>query len=840
MTATLLALVLVAAAPGAAAKDLPRIEVLDAGQVEYDVAKERGVATGGVVLRRGLVVVRAERASYDLRTGEIDASGDVLLTEPGRILSANAMHLVLDGPFQAHGVVAFMKDAPLDLSRCTTLEEGRRIGRNKLTVRGQELDREPPPPGEVEHYEVERARVTLCDCGGGLPSWEVRSTHADVIPGKRALLTWPVFYIAPALLDTQVPVFVFPVMYMPLGDRQSGLLFPEIAFGGVTGFGVSLPLYLTLGRSWDATITADYIFGPTARAAKGPGTSLELRWAPVEGMHGTIKLSLLHSQLETWPGGVALPPGWNRIALSAIQEQRVSDRTYYRLELGLIDDPLYLQDFTGDALLRATEYRRSALAITHRTDDAVLAFDAAYHLPLAYLDSGGAPYARAPFGTFGADLSTFHRLPSASVTLLPLPVAGPIRVSGTAAVSRFAPLRGSTGDEGQNGVGPGQRGWGPGAIDAGERDGIWNGPSAAGPGERLAATRALVRAEARAPVSYRSILDVEPWVGATAAAYSFQEALSPQVDARAVAGLALSTRIGRTFGSGPGRLRHEIEPRIEWRGGTANAGPGLPNYAYDEFDVALPARVVDPVSGVVVPQRTLSAIPGAFSQLQLSIRNRLIAPAGPLSSAVLDVALGQDLDVSSGRASETWAKAALSIRNVMFTSTARFRAFGAMTPEGTPPPAAPSSLDSFTELSGGLLVVDGRGDNVHAGFIALGAGASPRVLAGLEPFFDPRPTGTGAIAQGSVGFTGRWSGANLTYDALFYAREPPTTTCASGKTISASPHVFQHQATLTWDSPCRCWKAGVSAVLNECDDRPRWGIILDFSSIGGRSVGFGG
>jgi hypothetical protein len=34
-----------------------------------------------------------------------------------------------------------------------------------------------------------------------------------------------------------------------------------------------------------------------------------------------------------------------------------------------------------------------------------------------------------------------------------------------------------------------------------------------------------------------------------------------------------------------------------------------------------------------------------------------------------------------------------------------------------------------------------------------------------------------------------------------------------------------------WDSPCRCWKAGVAAVLNECDARPRLSFIIDLSSI---------
>jgi LPS-assembly protein len=838
VTAALLALLLVGAPPGAAAKEAPPLEVLQAEQVEYDVANERGVATGGVVLRRGVVVVRAERASYDLRTGEIDASGSVLLTEPGRVLSASAMHLVLDGPFHAREVVAFLKDAPLDLSSCRTLEEGRRIGRNRLTLRGTELEREPPPAGEPDRYDIERARVTMCDCGGGSPSWEIRSSSADVVPGKRAILTWPVFYVTPLHLETQVPVFVFPVMYLPLGDRQSGLLPPDFKFGGVNG--LSLPLFLTLGRSWDATITADYNWGPTDKAVKGPGTSLELRWAPVEGMYGMIRGSLLHSQVETWSAGAALPPGWNRIALSAVQDHRISDRTRYRLELALVDDPLYLQHFTGDALLRATEYSRSAFAFTHRTDDLVLAFEAAYHLPLSYLDSLGAS-PRAPFGTFGADLSAFHRLPSASVSLLPQMLVGPVHVSGMAEVARFAPLRGATGDEGRDGVGPGQRTWAIAPFlpyDAGERNGVWDGPAPGFLGERLAATRALMRAEIRAPMSYRSILDVEPWIGATASAYAFQESLSPQADARAVGGIALSTRIGRTFGTGPGRLRHEIEPRVEWRGGTAQAGPGLPNYAYDEFDVALPPRIVDPATGAVLSQRTLSAIPGAFSQVQLSVRNRLIAPAGPLSNAVLDLILGQDLDLSSGLPSETWARAILSLRYLRFDGLARFRAFGAKTPAGTPAPPDSSFFDAFTELSGNIALFDARGDNVHAGLFALGAGASPRLLAGLEPLFDLRPTAAAAIAQGSVGFSGRWSGATLNYDALFYARQPASLVCGN-KTISSSPHVFQHQATVTWDSPCRCWKAGVAAVLNECDEL-RFKFIIDLSSIGGRAVGFGG
>ena len=54
----LLALALLAAPAG------PPLEVLEAGEVRYDTALDRGTASGGVVLRRGDVTLRAGSASW--------------------------------------------------------------------------------------------------------------------------------------------------------------------------------------------------------------------------------------------------------------------------------------------------------------------------------------------------------------------------------------------------------------------------------------------------------------------------------------------------------------------------------------------------------------------------------------------------------------------------------------------------------------------------------------------------------------------------------------------------------------------------------------------------------
>jgi LPS-assembly protein len=830
-----IAALLALAVAGAAAPDAapPPLEVIEAGRVDYDVAAGRGVASGGVVLRRGLVLIRADSATYDTRTGEVDAQGGVLLTEPGRVLAAAALHAVLDGghPYQAREVVAYLKDAPLDLSRCRTLDEARALGRNRATLHGAAA--RGGGDGEDGEIEIDGAAITLCDCGGGGPSWQLRASRAAVRPGHHAWLHWPVLYLTPRVFGwnaagaVQIPVLALPVLYLPLRDRQSGLLMPQLTLGGNTGAVLAQPLFLTLGRSYDATLTPAWYFG--GARVKGLGGDLELRWAPAAGAAGRLRFSLAQGS-GAWVDGVALPPGGDRFALTLLHDQRLSDRTRLDVDLGLVGDALYATDFTADQLLRVADYRRSGAAFTHRRDDALFEADAAYLLPLAHLQATCAGCGRAPFGPAGSDVPVFHRTPSASALLLPVRVAGPLRLSGSAGVARFAPIHGVTGDEGNDGFGPGERGW-SGLPDAGEGDGRWQ------PTERLAATRAAVRAELAAPFTWGHGLALEPWIAGTAAAYALAAGQGSQVDGRVAGGLALSTTLSRAFGEGPSLLRHDVQPRLAWVAGADPAGPGLPNFAYDELDVAAAQPLPAPANAPA--RRTLSALPGGrFQQAQISLRNRLwrAGPAGWASTS-LDVTLGQDVDLAAGRLSETWAQGSLHLGPVSADAGARFYAFGAGPPAGAGPATAPlprSFFDAFTSLHARLAVADPHGDDVHASLLAVGEGGSPRLLAGLEPLFDPRPNAFDALAIGGVGAVGRTSGATLTYDALYYARSLPSPPCA-GK--STDPHFFQQSVSALWDSPCHCWRAGLTAVLNECLDRPQLQFLIDLSSLAERGFG---
>jgi LPS-assembly protein len=808
----------------------PPIEVLESGTATLDVAGGGFTLDGGARLRREALTLRASRASWDPISRTLRAEGGVLLSEPGRALAAESLQLTVGGAFEARGVRAWLKEGKADLAGCASAEEAERLGRNRVTFAGERLSGRQ---GE-ESVQLDRARITLCDCGGGAPSWEVRARHADVEPGKRALLDWPVLYVTPRFLGVErpVPVLALPWGYLPLAERQTGLLLPELAFDH-NGFSAGLPLFLVLSRSWDATVTPQWITGTGSsrvakdeRGVRGPGLGLELRWAPAEGASGLARLHLVHSTISAWPDDAWRPPDGDRLSFQLVHRQRLPESTSLVASVSAVGDPFYAADFAGDLLQRGAEYRRSALAVERRGQGSLFWLEGSYLEPLAGTPAtasalrSGDPARRAPFGLFGTDLSTFHRLPALGAALLPRPLAGPLRIAGRLELARFAPLRGSTGDEGGDGLGPGDPGWGATPIPRpGERDGLWQ------PGERLAASRALARLELSAPLRAGRYLEAEPWAAATGAGYAFEGARGPQADARLAGGLALSTEVARRFGEGEGRLLHAIAPRVEWRAGTAGAGKALPSgYAYDEQDLS-PARAPDPAS----PTRALSAAPaGSWQQLRLSLRNRLVAAAGPLSRTALDLDLGQDLDLESGRRAESFATLAVRTPLLTVDAGARFYALGARRPPGIPGPANPSSLDRFGELRAGVSVGGPRAE-IHASFAAIGPGGSQRLAAGDDPFLDPRPLGFEPVAQGSAGFRIRWSAATLSYDADFNARELPAPVVENGR---RGPHVWQQTARLAWDSPCRCFRLGLLARLQEGDAWPSAYLTFDLSPRG--------
>jgi LPS-assembly protein len=785
---------------------------IEAGSATYDIAAGTYRLEGGVVIRRGLVTLRARGARWNPRTSEVVATGGVMLSDARRSLSAEGLRAVLDGDIEATGVVLVVKEGAVDLSGATTAAEAAACGPNAAEVRAGRLS------GRLEGaLLLEKARLSLCDCPSGPPTWSLRSSRVEVDPGVRAGLSWPVLWVTPRflLIDEPVPVFALPYLSVPLTDRLSGLLVPQIGSSGTSGLTLGQPWFQTLGPSADLTVVPRYAFGRSRTdvaegkaAVRGPGAELELRWAPWVDAGGKVAVNLLWD-LDREAGGT----DGLRLALQGVHQQRLGAEGLLRAELDLVGDPLYVRDFTPDVLLRGATSRRSAVDLSWRWRDAVPELSAAWLEPVS---SSGA-LASVEGGVFGARLPAFHRWPAATVTLLPTALAGPLFLAGRAGLSRFAPPTGATSDGGADGLGPAERAY-TGVPDAGELDGTWQ------PGERLAATRLDARADLSAPHRLGRAMAVAPFLRGAALGYLFDTARDPVANAWGLVGVEISTAVARRWGE----VRHAVEPRLDWRIGSAVQGPDLPASGYDGWDRAseVPPGAA-PEFAAALP--AAAAPPGVFHQARLAVMSRFVTPSRELAR----LELGQELDLRRGALAEGWVALASSWGPVSAEADARFWTAGRLEP--APSPQHPSWLDSFSELRLSVALADGRGDQLYGRLFALGAGGSGRLGAGADALFDARTGGAVAepAATGTLGGRVRMGPASAGYEALLPARVQAVPACqGSGTRVISAWQVQQHNASLDWDSPCRCFRARAVVRITDCGDIG-YGLTVDLGRVGG-------
>jgi LPS-assembly protein len=377
------------------------------------------------------------------------------------------------------------------------------------------------------------------------------------------------------------------------------------------------------------------------------------------------------------------------------------------------------------------------------------------------------------------------RLGSAAATLVPVE-AGPLRLSGRLGVARFGTVQGLAALE----------------RDVAGRDSI---------------TRADARAEVGAPLLLGGVLTLAPFVRGAALGYapSFQQDAS-RATAWGVAGVSLETELSRRFGA----LRHVVAPRLEWRAGTDTVGTPLPVSSYDLYDRS--------TAGL------LSATPGEFQQLRLSVETRLEGARG----TALRAELGQDADLRSRRFAEAFAALSLAAGPLSAEGGARFFSIDGR-PTAARPARIPSGLDRLSELHASLGLVDGRGDSVRAGLFSVGPGGSGRLVAGLDPLFDVRTAPLDAAATATLALRANLgAGARVGYDALLPGRPTYVASCpdpSSERRVGAL-QVQQHSASLSWDSPCRCFRITMSARLDDCGGYG-YHASIDLARLGSGSTG---
>ena len=204
---------------------------LIADEIRFDSEAGTVTAIGNVEVYYGQRTLTAERIVYNDRTGQIQATGGLVLRDPtGTTVFADAAELDAD---LRNGLVAGARSV-LDQNTKLAAVEARRI--------------------DERYNTLSKAVYSPCKvCADDpTPLWRIRARR--VIHDEQE----KVIHYESAYFD----VFGVPIAWLPYFQhpdpsvkRASGLLFPEFLSSSIFGYGIKQPYFIVVDDSSDVTIT---------------------------------------------------------------------------------------------------------------------------------------------------------------------------------------------------------------------------------------------------------------------------------------------------------------------------------------------------------------------------------------------------------------------------------------------------------------------------------------------------------------------------------------------------------------------------------------------------------
>lgn len=626
--------------PLATQVQLPTGETVElaADFVAYEADKQVLTARGHCELRTGDMLLRADEVTYDEAGQVATASGNVMFVGPGGMAAvADSVHVDIRS-FEANlqgGLFMQKKGVTLEaMLAAKTPQELRAMGETPVILSGTRIRRTGP-----NSFVVDDLAFTPCECGPGEPSWRVEASAANVVLGERATLSWPVVYVR------SVPVFALPWLYLPLAERRSGLLIPKPTVSSLNGFTLEQPLFLTLGRSYDITLTPGYFSGgadwthvegfntedtsddvsvtePRVNGVQGPRLLTEFRYVPSEHMRGRATLGLLYDMRplvdpkvsnfyrpfgqdpRTAPP-VDVPRGLRGEA-SWQHTQELGRGWYDRVDASFVSDGNYTRDLTADIIAQAFQYLRSTASLYKREDELYAGMDVQLRQdirwPYRFFQDNRVPAEADPTQPERPAPVTFQRIPGITFALpeRPLPALGGLTGGFRMEYARLSPMLNRFGDEGVDSI------FRPDALyispwyaagsaqpDAFQSDGVFNS------GDREARDR--VDFSPRLSTSF----GLGPYARVTPSLGLRQDFWVGELSGRSwqrgypIAGLLVDSQVATTWsGRADAKYRHAIAPSLELRyvpGGwgripSAGASADGPPQPYDEVDAAVPLQ----------------------------------------------------------------------------------------------------------------------------------------------------------------------------------------------------------------------------------------------------------
>jgi len=202
--------------------------------------------------------IAADKITRDQKTGDLVASGNVVISKQGKRLSADRIIFnQTSGDIQAEGHVMLTAGKDVLTGARVTMNLNTRKGvidqgtlfidSNHFYITGDRIQKTGP-----DSYTVEGAAVTSCD--GDNPDWKITGKKLDVTIEGYGYVT------GATLWARSLPVFYTPYMAFPAKiKRQTGLLVPQTGISQRKGFEYIQPMFWAISDSTDATFFAHYM-----------------------------------------------------------------------------------------------------------------------------------------------------------------------------------------------------------------------------------------------------------------------------------------------------------------------------------------------------------------------------------------------------------------------------------------------------------------------------------------------------------------------------------------------------------------------------------------------------
>lgn len=223
---------------------------INSESLTYDEKTSIYVAKGNVKIHRDDADVEADEITYNDQTSDAVATGSVRYSDKDASISASKAELNLD-----------KKTGILYDARILLKKDNYHISGNVIQKRGE------------DYYFSPDATFTTCDAP--VPAWCFKGKNVDALVEDRLKSKDTTFRIK------DIPVLYTPYLLAPLEtERKTGFLIPLVGYSNTRGAYLSVPFFLVLSESRDATITIDEY------TKRGLGEGLEYRYVEPGGIKG--------------------------------------------------------------------------------------------------------------------------------------------------------------------------------------------------------------------------------------------------------------------------------------------------------------------------------------------------------------------------------------------------------------------------------------------------------------------------------------------------------------------------------------------------------------------------